>query len=1181
MKKIQKVLSFGIALLISAGAEAELLKNGSFEQGAPDRVPDYWYFGVSGNAQAKITATRESSTDGNRSLCFTNASARQPNVYGMIFQEVPLKAGVPYVLKFKAKGENANGFLICVGKGWFLRYHPGPIDSEWRTYAYRFTLKPEHLEKNGRAPIVLIVEDTAGKILVDEVSLSEEGEVVIPAANSQRERVGAIPEFSGDLASLQSIPAGVPTVKVPASAEFSDHGVLPSPERFSAKIALMHNSRGMIFLADVKDSSPNPGEGELMWKNDSVQFRLDLAGLANAKANESDLEFGLSVDASGRVRTWDFTSGSELPAEETQWFGRRTRDGYFIAGVIDWKFLKAFKPPYFTYSVVVNDLNAEKQRDVYFLTPGIHDSKYSDQYVKTLLDGGRPVLGVSPQNLLSTDSFSGVLVGANLAAPLRLEAAVTDSTGKTQTIPLKEVSGLKKGDLIRLEYAIPAGKFAEGECRIAFCANGTSLAEYTVTKADLVKQQSDRLTAALKRFETLRQELGDVNSEYVKLPLNVLGDFLPRLQSRMARAANKRLHAERLLMVMPGIEDALDDLERLANELKNGRKLPETWRYIPGSITLENGWPKAKLRSSDGREEVRDLIFSGYGHFTNMRSDFPNFPKYGVNVIQLERGPKSLYPRRGEEAEFEPDFSDLENSFGPLLAESWANGTPVVLLLSPHYSPEWWEKAHPEVLLSSGFLKYNIAHPEARRMMKAYIHDFLGELQKKPYAAAIHSICLLNEPTFSGTLQEPFLREQFKQYLKKKFGSVDGFNRAAKSDFASFDAVLEAGVSNPVVEAEFTLYRRNEMRNWAAFLADEVKKVWPGMPVHAKIMIMNSTFDKSHAIDPEMFAEISDYNGNDNYGNYKEGGYVSDWVQFALGHELQYSMKPTSILNTENHIIRDSELRSIPNSHVYTANFQQHITGASGLVTWVWVDYMPEETPNIHKDLRGNIALRPGDIIAQGIAALDAIRLAPELKAFTAYEPEIGILYSPVSTLFQPSSLKSELGKFYAQSAFTGHRLRFVSEKQLLAGEFGKVRQLFVVGTSHVSQAAADALAKFPGQVVADRHSLKFNEYNQSLNLAFKPEILPDFIKAPELKRSYFDKVVSLPVELEGDCSGIFFRTVPDGNGGWLVNLVNYTETPRKLRLKSALTFRDLIREEPFATEFELPPLKPLLLRGE
>ena len=245
------------------------------------------------------------------------------------------------------------------------------------------------------------------------------------------------------------------------------------------------------------------------------------------------------------------------------------------------------------------------------------------------------------------------------------------------------------------------------------------------------------------------------------------------------------------------------------------------------------------------------------------------------------------------------------------------------------------------------------------------------------------------------------------------------------------------------------------------------------------------------------------------------------------------------------------------------------------------MDYSPESARNTHKDLQGNIALRPGNVIAQGIAALDAVRLAGELKAFTAYEPEIAILYSPTSTAFNPALLKNELFKFYAQSAFTGHRLRFLSEKQLVEGKLGKTRLLFVIGSANVSRAAADALAKFPGKVVADRHSLRFDEFNQPLKLAFRPEILPDFIKAPELKKRYFDPVVPLPVELDGDCDGIFFRVVPDGRGGRLVNLVNYTEAPRKLRLKSELAFFDLIREETFGKEFELAPLKPLLLHAK
>lgn len=1158
-----------------------LLKNGSFELGSPGGVPENWHFAASGAAQAEIAVTDESATDGKQALRFASTSARQPNVYGMVVQEAPLRAGVPYVLKFKAKGENANGFLVCIGKGWHLRFRPQGIGPEWRSCSYRFTLKPEQLEKNGKAPVVLIVEDTAGKILIDEISITEEGNAVVSPAEFQRERVCVVPEFSGELSKLRTIPAGVPVMKIPSSPEFSGTGAVPDPKRFSAEAALMHNERGLIFLVEVKDSSPNPGEGELMWKNDSVQIRLDQAGLANDRANESDLEFGVSVGKTGTIRTWNYSGGGELPADSSQWFGHRGRDGYFIAGVIGWNCLAALKPPYFTFNVVVNDLNANKRRDVYFLTPGLHDAKYSTQYVKALLDTGRPVLGASPANLLSTDAFTGTLVGANLKAPLRLEAAVTDGAGRVHLVPLREIPKTGAGDMIKLEYAIPAGNLADGECRIEFRANGEPLAGYAVKKADLIKQQSARLDAALRRLETLRRELANEKSEYVRLPLNVLGDFLPRFRERMDRAGDKRLHAERLLMVMPDAEAALDDLERLAGELKRGRKLPVTWRYIPGPIRLAEGWPKAKLQSSDGRVEERDVVFVGYGHFANMRQDFPNFPKYGANVIQIERGPRSLYPRRGEKLEFDPDFTDLEREFGPMLAESWANGMPVVLLISPHYSPEWWEKAHPEAKLASGFLKYNIAHPEACRMMKAYIRDFLGRLRQQPYAAAIHSICILNEPTFTGTLQEPFLRGEFRKYLEKKFGSVAAFNRAAGGEFPSFDAVVEAGVKNPAVDAEFALYRRSEMKNWAKFLADEVRAVWPGMPVHAKIMIMNSTFDKSHAIDPEMFAEFSDYNGNDNYGNYKEGGYLSDWVQFALGHELQFSMKPASIVNAENHIIRDSERRPIPNDHIYTANFQQHVTGASALVTWVWVDYSPESARNTHKDLQGNIALRPGNVIAQGIAALDAVRLAGELKAFTAYEPEIAILYSPTSTAFNPALLKNELFKFYAQSAFTGHRLRFLSEKQLVEGKLGKTRLLFVIGSANVSRVAADALAKFPGKVVADRHSLRFDEFNRPLKLAFRPEILPDFIKAPELKKRYFDPVVPLPVELEGDCDGIFFRVVPDGRGGRLVNLVNYTEAPRKLRLKSELAFFDLIREETFGKEFELAPLKPLLLHAK
>ena len=80
-------------------------------------------------------------------------------------------------------------------------------------------------------------------------------------------------------------------------------------------------------------------------------------------------------------------------------------------------------------------------------------------------------------------------------------------------------------------------------------------------------------------------------------------------------------------------------------------------------------------------------------------------------------------------------------------------------------------------------------------------------------------------------------------------------------------------------------------------------------------------------VDAELFAEFSDYNGNDNYMFYGMGKWISDWQRFSKGHDLQFSMRPNWIVNSENHIIKDGETRLIPGAHTYTATFQQYLQG--------------------------------------------------------------------------------------------------------------------------------------------------------------------------------------------------------------------------------------------------------------
>ena len=133
--------------------------------------------------------------------------------------------------------------------------------------------------------------------------------------------------------------------------------------------------------------------GENMWRGDSIQIRIDQAGAAAPQPLESDLEFGVAVDPAGKVLTYNWSNSSELSPDEAQFSGYRDETGYFVAGKLDWKVLSKIGYPekrFYTFSMLINDATPEGGRDVYFLTPGIHDGKFSNEFFKVLLPEKRP-----------------------------------------------------------------------------------------------------------------------------------------------------------------------------------------------------------------------------------------------------------------------------------------------------------------------------------------------------------------------------------------------------------------------------------------------------------------------------------------------------------------------------------------------------------------------------------------------------------------------------------------------------------------------------------------------------------------------------------------------------------------------------------------------------------------------
>ena len=196
------------------------------------------------------------------------------------------------------------------------------------------------------------------------------------------------------------------------------------------------------------------------------------------------------------------------------------------------------------------------------------------------------------------------------------------------------------------------------------------------------------------------------------------------------------------------------------------------------------------------------------------------------------------------------------------------------------------------------------------------------------------------------------------------------------------------------------------------------------MPVHAKVMAWRSFLEYDSGADPEQMAELSDYNGNDDCSTYGLGS-RSAATPFFMWHEVQISAKPVSVCNSENHIIDDGEKRTIPNDHIYTAIFEQHVSGASTLITWVYAPLWYEaESKRPKHPFAGSIYHRPGNLIAHALAYIDALRLAPELKKFMLFKPEIALIYSAASV-----ALGSYGGQPYNQLSSTGYRVRFLTEK--------------------------------------------------------------------------------------------------------------------------------------------------------
>lgn len=635
-------------------------------------------------------------------------------------------------------------------------------------------------------------------------------------------------------------------------------------------------------------------------------------------------------------------------------------------------------------------------------------------------------------------------------------------------------------------------------------------------------------------------------------------------------------------------------------------------------------------------EDGKPVFYCGYGHFAQVKRDIPYMNRFGCNTVQVEIGPSFvLYPKGThqkwgmdgedvfaggtryiyEDGDFEVNLSAVYKDVIPVLERAGEEHVAVCLLLSPHYVPNWMFEAYPGFRSKNvGFLKYNIYHPKAKEMLEVFYRAVLPLVMEYP---ALQSICISNEPAFNTladskgaqthghdllptaereTAGDGFLPE-WQAHLKEQFGDITALNDVFGAQYTAFEEVgMPAEDAGTPLFYTWYLWNNRKFADWHRWMAEQVRKFAPGVPLHAKFMPVFGTSELPYhrrflhyGVDPEQFAEFTDISGNDAWSfegkSHLPLSYKLEWYDFLA------SMKQMPIQNSEDHVIedRDQNYSPIQAQRIYADMWQGAVHGRSATEIWVWErSNLPQASAN------GSILHRPDCVEAVGRANLDLNRLAREVAVFQNCARSVAILYSQPSRIYDREYM-AELFKAYEGVLYAGCRPRFITEAQI--GQLGAYELLVIPAVTHTYEAVLSEICAYLEQggkalLISRNHAaLARDAYDRPANRELLAKILEKAVlldadgsgNSPNAAHSnritgQVKRMINqeaLVTEISGNPYNIEWCAA-EIDGKTLVNVCSYDNIPRKVCL--ARPARDLISGHAVETELELMPYQPLLL---
>lgn len=746
-----------------------------------------------------------------------------------------------------------------------------------------------------------------------------------------------------------------------------------------------------------------------------------------------------------------------------------------------------------------------------------------------------------------------------------------------------------KGSSGALEDSLPVKPGRTRQARMTaqlFSAEGKLLAQagrsLDLLSVAYVRGELQKTRGRLRRLEAemTRWQQRKLPLDYPAVTRTVAEQFIPWIEEDLQKGevAHALQQVEELNTVLrAAISQALNPPPAAALTVP---------RYQTDTMALEDGHFVAQVQWPDGRRERRPVFFNGYGAFGSIRRDMPLLPAYGLNMIQVEFGPSSTVKE---------DFSlDLGacRSMEAFLDDAAKHNVAINVLLSPHYMPGWALQKWPEMGgVNGGFNSFDIDNPNARKVEETFLRGVIGRLKGHP---ALHSYCLSNEPIYLSAPSSPYNLRKWRDWLQAHHGTIAQVNALWGAQYKSFDEIPQTNGQDLRPRAElydWVAFNNERFAGWHRWMADIIHEIDPATSTHAKIM--NLPFDRNTlgwGNDVELFDDATQIAGNDSYNGYigDEGStWGNSWQIWEQYLDLLRSGRGQPSFNSENHVSADRNWTPQPGIHLRNMTWQAAIHGQGASAIWVW-----ERTYDNASDFAGSIAHRPAFCDAHGRASLDLMRLAPEVVKIQQAPARCAILYSICSQIWSPS-YPGALNDAYQALTFMGEKVDFITYRQIAKGEAEKYQVIIAPAVTHFEESAYPKLAAWaqdhPGRwlITLGPDCFGHDEYGR-LRDASGLHCANLRLTDPTRLRQALLQVAKLryPVRVLDAATGrlawgVEWRWAQDG-GRWLVNLVNHTRKPVKVRVETPGKGRqrDLFTGRALTGPVELGMMEPLLVEA-